>query len=86
MQLLIGSGINSQTLPPLLNLLEPVWSVKEIHLSGGRWVEGDCEPNARKEDMEMGAGGEVEWKVWRTSRDSVAATYKFFMEFRLSHC
>jgi len=66
----------------MLKDLEPDCCVKEIHLSGGAWIEGECEPGARKVGMGMGIEGENEWKVWRTQKNNVAETYRTFMEFR----
>ncbi|KAF9245827.1 copper homeostasis protein CutC [Melanogaster broomeanus] len=61
--ILPGSGINISTIPVLCSALLP-HGLKEIHLSGGKWVEGHSA--YRREGMGMGVGGAGEWGVWRT--------------------
>ena len=85
LQLLVGSGINAETLPPLLRALEPHRRTQEIHLSGGMWVDGQTLPASRKEGMQMGAGNGNDWKLWRTQCKNVAATYDVFCKFRQEH-
>ncbi|KIJ66244.1 hypothetical protein HYDPIDRAFT_109238 [Hydnomerulius pinastri MD-312] len=63
-----GSGINASTVPALCKALLP-HGLKEIHLSGGKWVDGAS--SHRREGMGMGVGGAGEWGVWRTDRDAV---------------
>jgi len=43
--------------------------LKEIHLSGGKWVEGQMVH--RPVGMGMGANEEKEWKVWLTDGDTI---------------
>ncbi|KJA28512.1 hypothetical protein HYPSUDRAFT_33935 [Hypholoma sublateritium FD-334 SS-4] len=63
-----GSGINGQTLPPLLEALLPV-GLREIHLSGGKWVIDDIA--FKRDDMGMGIDRDTEWGVWRTQEEQV---------------
>lgn len=63
-----GSGINEKTLPPLLEALLPV-GLREIHLSGGKWIMGDMA--FKRDDMGMGIGHDTEWGVWRTQEGQV---------------
>lgn len=79
-QLLIGSGINSDTISPLLEGLRPDWHVREVHLSGGEWVEGVLTSYARKGGMGMGASKVNEWKVWKTSEKKVAGVLRYLTE------
>lgn len=65
-----GSGLNASTLPPVLRALIPL-GLREVHLSGGGWQAGAME--FRREGMGMGAGGEHDWSVWRTSEEDVRA-------------
>ncbi|KDQ12870.1 hypothetical protein BOTBODRAFT_161080 [Botryobasidium botryosum FD-172 SS1] len=66
--ILPGSGIKHSTVATLIKTVWPV-GVREIHMSGGEWVEGDME--WRPEGMGMGVGGRGEWGVWKTSQESV---------------
>ena len=61
--ILLGSGINLSTITTVLVTLLPL-GLQEIHLSGGRWEEGDM--LYRREGMGMGVGGQGEWGIWRT--------------------
>lgn len=70
LQIMPGSGLNAQTLPSILRELIPL-GLREVHLSGGGWYPGESE--FRKEEMGMGAGGEHEWSVWKTSEEKVHA-------------
>ena len=63
-----GSGINATTVGPIVDSLLPL-GVREIHLSGARWVEGDAV--FRREGMGMGAGTTQEWRVWLTDEEIV---------------
>jgi copper homeostasis protein len=63
---LIGSGINTVTLCTVLSHLRH--GAQEIHLTGGRWVEGGMWH--RPEGMGMGVSGN-EWSVWRTSEEAI---------------
>jgi copper homeostasis protein len=62
-----GSGINAETVGPLLDHLLP-YGLKEIHLSAGAWIDNGAE--YRKEGFGMGVG-EGEWGVWRTDEEKV---------------
>jgi copper homeostasis protein len=62
-----GSGINPNTVGPILNRLLPL-GLSEIHLSAGSWVKGDM--SFRREGMDMGVGN-GEWDIWRTSEEIV---------------
>ncbi|KAF8625201.1 hypothetical protein AX15_005506 [Amanita polypyramis BW_CC] len=67
LSILPGSGINGGNVTPILEVLVPL-GLKEIHSSGGTWVEGSM--SFRREGMGMGfAGGE--WNVWRTQEDKI---------------
>jgi copper homeostasis protein len=63
-----GSGINSTTLPSLLEALLPL-GLREIHLSGGKMVPSGM--SFRREGMGMGADGNGEWAVWCTQENEV---------------
>ncbi|KAF8167388.1 copper homeostasis CutC domain-containing protein [Crassisporium funariophilum] len=63
-----GSGINSQSLPKVLEALLPL-GLREIHMSGGKWFPGDM--LFHREGMGMGIGSESEWGVWRTQEEEV---------------
>lgn len=67
LSILPGSGINGQNVAQLLQTLVPL-GLKEIHLSGGMWVESTM--SFRREGMRMGVG-QNEWSVWRTQEDKV---------------
>jgi copper homeostasis protein len=71
--ILPGSGINAKTVPEILARLLPL-GLREIHLSGGRWV-----PNGmvfRRPNMGMGLGGESDWGIWRTQMDKIKGVRK----------
>ena len=63
-----GSGIDSKTLPSLLETLLPL-GLREVHLSGGKMVPSGM--SFRRDGMGMGAGGDGEWAVWCTQEDEV---------------
>jgi len=66
--ILPGAGINPGTVHHVLeNLL--AYGLKEVHLSGGKWVEGEM--IHRPVGMGMGAREEKEWKVWLTDGDMI---------------
>ena len=70
--ILPGSGISPNTVQILLAILLRV-GLKEIHLSGGRFVESEMQYK-KKIGMEDGGGngmGMGEWKVWGTEVDVV---------------
>ena len=66
--ILPGAGINSETVRDVLNHLSQ-YGLKEIHLSGGRWVDGQMVH--RRAGMGMGASAEREWNVWLTDGDLI---------------
>jgi copper homeostasis protein len=65
--ILPGAGINPGTVRDVLDSLMP-YGLNELHLSGGRWVDGRMVH--RCAGMGMGASAEQEWNVWLT--DGVA--------------
>lgn len=66
--ILPGAGINPGTIRHVLDNLLP-YGLKEVHLSGGKWVEGQM--IHRPVGMGMGASEETEWDVWLTDGDRV---------------
>lgn len=87
--ILPGSGVNATSVGSILDSLLPL-GLREIHLSGARWVEGDAV--FRREGMGMGAGSTEEWKVWLTDegmvrkvRDIVDARWERFVEKSVRH-
>jgi copper homeostasis protein len=48
--------------------------LKEIHLSGGRWV--DSEMVHRPDGMGMGASAEGQWGVWQTDGNAIREVRK----------
>jgi hypothetical protein len=66
--ILPGAGINPGTVHHVLENLLP-YGLKEVHLSGGKWVEGQMVH--RPVGMGMGASEEKEWKVWFTDGDTI---------------
>jgi len=75
--ILPGSGINPSTVPQLLyDLL--LLGLREVHLSGGSWVEGGTE--FRRDGMGMGVSGSGEWGIWRTNEESVRQVRKAINE------
>lgn len=66
--ILPGAGINPGTVYHVLENLLP-YGLKEVHLSGGKWVEGQMVH--RPAGMGMGASEEKEWKVWSTDGDTI---------------
>lgn len=64
-----GSGVHGASLPKLFHVLFPL-GLREVHLSGGRWVPSNM--TFRRDDMGMSSGGkETEWSVWRTEQQEV---------------
>ncbi|KAF9486464.1 hypothetical protein BDN70DRAFT_793723 [Pholiota conissans] len=63
-----GSGVNGKTLPALLKSLLPL-GLREIHLSGGRWVPSTM--SFKRDGMGMGINPSTEWEVWCTQADEV---------------
>jgi len=73
-----GSGVNSETIAGVLRRCH----VREVHLSGGGWIDSVVERRARKDGMGMGYGGEVgDWVIWRTDGRNVASVRKIVDEF-----
>lgn len=68
--ILPGAGINPGTIRHILDQLLP-HGLKEVHLSGGRWVDGEMV--YRPGGMGMGASTETEWRVWVTDGDVIRA-------------
>lgn len=68
MSILAGSGVNASTTIPLLKSLVPL-GLREIHLSGGKWVAGGMQ--FKRSGMGMGANEEREWDIWRTDREDI---------------
>ena len=64
--ILVGSGINPTTVKQVLAYQDI--GLREIHLTGGRWVEGEMWH--RPEGMGMGTPGNG-WSVWRTSEEAI---------------
>jgi len=63
-----GSGVNSNSIAKLLKALLPL-GVREIHLSGGKWMPGGMV--FKQDGMGMGAGSGAEWAVWKTQENEV---------------
>jgi copper homeostasis protein len=63
-----GSGINGATLPELLQTFLPL-NLREIHLSGGRWVPSEM--LFKRPGIDLGTGKEGEMAVWRTEEQEV---------------
>ncbi|KAJ7109885.1 copper homeostasis CutC domain-containing protein [Mycena epipterygia] len=73
LSILPGSGINAETVGPILDALLPQ-GLMEIHLSGGSWV--DSRMVYRHASLGMGVG-ENEWGVWATSEERVRGVRRF---------
>ncbi|KAJ7293005.1 copper homeostasis CutC domain-containing protein [Mycena rebaudengoi] len=73
LSILPGSGINSESVGPLLDTLLP-HGLLEIHLSGGGWVESGM--LYRRDGLGMGVK-EGEWGVWVTSEVKVREVRRF---------
>lgn len=69
MGILPGSGINISTIPILCKALLS-HGLREIHLSGGKWVDG-CSAY-RPDGMGMG-----EWSIWRTDEEAIRKVRDF---------
>lgn len=63
-----GSGINEATLPKLLQTLLPL-DLREIHLSGGKWLPSEM--LFKRSGMDLGAGKAGEMGVWRTEEHEI---------------
>ncbi|KAI0253268.1 copper homeostasis CutC domain-containing protein [Lactifluus subvellereus] len=66
--ILPGAGINPGTICHVLDHLLP-YGLKEIHLSGGRWVDGGMVH--RPDGMGMGTSAEGQWGVWQTDSNAI---------------
>jgi copper homeostasis protein len=66
--ILAGAGINPRTVRDVLDYLLP-YGLNEIHLSGGRWVDGQMVH--RRAGMGMGTSAERQWSVWLTDGDVI---------------
>ncbi|KAJ7897201.1 copper homeostasis CutC domain-containing protein [Mycena olivaceomarginata] len=73
LNILPGSGINSDTVGPILDSLLPR-GLMELHLSGGGWEESGMVH--RHHGLGMGVG-ESEWSVWVTSEAKVRSVRRF---------
>jgi copper homeostasis protein len=69
-EILPGSGINSSTVSALCQALLP-HGLREVHMSGGHWIDGAS--IWRRNGMGMGIGGAGEWGIWRTSGSAIRA-------------
>lgn len=58
-----GSGVNADTIDPILVSLLPL-GLEELHMSGGSWLDGEMQ--YRREPLGMGVSAEREWSVWQT--------------------
>ncbi|KAK0465551.1 copper homeostasis CutC domain-containing protein [Desarmillaria tabescens] len=61
--ILPGSGVNVDTIEPILVSLLPL-GLEELHMSGGSWRDGEM--RYRREALGMGVSTEREWAVWQT--------------------
>jgi copper homeostasis protein len=66
--ILPGAGINPGSIQQVLDSLLPC-GLKEVHLSGGRWIDGGM--IHRPEDMGMGASAEGQWGIWQTDENVI---------------
>ena len=73
-RILPGSCINISTIPILCEALSS-HGLKEIHLSGGKWVDGRCA--YRPDEMGMGV-----WSIWRTDEGAIRKVRNFVDSFR----
>ena len=67
LDILPGSGVSPSTVRTVLEALLPL-GLRQVHMSGGRWVPSEA--RYRKDGMGMGVG-DGEWAVWRTSEERV---------------
>jgi len=67
--ILPGSGINISTIPIVCRALLS-HGLKEIHLSGGKWMDGRSA--YRPEGMGMG-----EWSIWGTDEEEIRQVRDF---------
>ncbi|EJD54543.1 hypothetical protein AURDEDRAFT_51653 [Auricularia subglabra TFB-10046 SS5] len=67
LKILPGSGVNAFTVDGMLRPLLPL-GVREVHMSGGVWLNSAVHEEARPEGMDMGG-----WQVWRTLESNVKA-------------
>lgn len=67
LKILPGSGVNAASIPVILRALGPQ-GVREIHMSGGEFIESLVQASTRPEGMDMGG-----WTIWRTSESKIRA-------------
>jgi copper homeostasis protein len=67
--ILPGSGINPTNVLAFIKELLP-YGLREIHLSGGRWIPSRADRDGRPTGMGMGVG-ENEWGIWRTDEEII---------------
>lgn len=77
-EILPGSGINSSTVSALCQALLP-HGLREVHMSGGHWIDGAC--TWRRDGMGMGVSGAGEWGIWRTRVKAVRAVREIIDSF-----
>jgi copper homeostasis protein len=77
-EVLPGSGINSSTVGALCEALLP-HGLREVHMSGGHWIDGAS--NWRRAGMGMDIGGTGEWGIWRTRESAVHAVREILDSF-----
>ncbi|KAG2155536.1 copper homeostasis protein CutC [Suillus clintonianus] len=78
-EILPGSGINSSTIGALCQALLP-HGLREVHMSGGHWIDGAS--IWRRDGMGMGIGGPGEWGIWRTSASAIREVKDVINSFR----
>ncbi|KZT73324.1 hypothetical protein DAEQUDRAFT_684282 [Daedalea quercina L-15889] len=74
--ILPGSGVSPSTIRSVLQELLPL-GLRQIHMSGGRWLPGEAQ--YRRAGMGMGVG-DGEWAVWRTSEERVREVAQIISE------
>ncbi|KAG1813341.1 copper homeostasis protein CutC [Suillus subaureus] len=78
-EILPGSGINSYTVGALCQALLS-HGLREVHMSGGCWIDGAS--IWRRDGMGMGIGGANEWGIWRTSASAIRAVKDVIDSFK----
>ena len=85
--ILPGSGLNADTLPPLLDALCPSpANLREIHCSCGSWVKDRVQGEAISLNegvlaLGFGGGGQAEHSVWKTQGSEVASVRKLLDDY-----
>ncbi|OAX32508.1 hypothetical protein K503DRAFT_794740 [Rhizopogon vinicolor AM-OR11-026] len=77
-EILPGSGVNSSTVDALCQALLP-HGLREVHMSGGHWIDGASV--WRRDGMGMGVGGAGEWGIWRTRVSAIRAVKEIIDSF-----